>query len=151
MEVEVWILKSSVNSLPPFECVTDLHSVSFSGLFLSLLSSSQARPDVIQLFTANTVSNTMTVFDFKSFLEKNQKETLNDDQVLELIQTLEGDANTKLLSLVGFSAYLCSSDKNGPLDLAKLNEPQDMTQPISHYFISSSHNTYERFFGSFGN
>lgn len=45
------------------------------------------------------------------------------------------------MSLEGFQFYLCSPDGSifNP-DHSTLH--QDMTQPLSHYFISSSHNTY---------
>lgn len=45
------------------------------------------------------------------------------------------------MSLDGFQKYLCSQEgsifKPEQRDLH-----QDMSQPLSHYFISSSHNTY---------
>lgn len=45
------------------------------------------------------------------------------------------------MSLEGFQMYLCSQE--GSVFKPELRElHQDMGQPLSHYFISSSHNTY---------
>lgn len=41
----------------------------------------------------------------------------------------------------GFIRYLMS-DENAPVFLDKLEEWMDMDQPLSHYYINSSHNTY---------
>lgn len=41
----------------------------------------------------------------------------------------------------GFTNYLMS-DENAPVFLEKLDEWMDMDQPLSHYYINSSHNTY---------
>ena len=45
------------------------------------------------------------------------------------------------LSKDGFLLYLLS-EENSVLPQEKINIHQDMTQPLSHYFINSSHNTY---------
>lgn len=41
----------------------------------------------------------------------------------------------------GFLKFLMSEDNN-LIPAEYLDLSQDMTQPISHYFINSSHNTY---------
>lgn len=41
----------------------------------------------------------------------------------------------------GFCRYLMS-DENAPVFLDRLELYQEMDQPLAHYFISSSHNTY---------
>ena len=46
-----------------------------------------------------------------------------------------------LISLQSFSSYL-SSDENGVIPPEKLDQSEDMSFPLSHYFINSSHNTY---------
>lgn len=45
------------------------------------------------------------------------------------------------MSVDGFCRYLMS-DENAPVFLDRLDIYQDMDQPMAHYFISSSHNTY---------
>ncbi|ELV10688.1 1-phosphatidylinositol-4,5-bisphosphate phosphodiesterase delta-4 [Tupaia chinensis] len=46
-----------------------------------------------------------------------------------------------VLSMDGFLSYLCSKDGD-IFNPACLPIYQDMTQPLNHYFINSSHNTY---------
>lgn len=46
--------------------------------------------------------------------------------------------STKLLSFHGFVSYLRSADN----DVLNKQHKQDMTKPLSHYFVNSSHNTY---------
>lgn len=41
----------------------------------------------------------------------------------------------------GFIRYLMS-DENAPVFLDRLDIYMDMEQPLSHYYINSSHNTY---------
>lgn len=45
------------------------------------------------------------------------------------------------MSMEGFSRYL-AGEENGILPLEALDLSADMTQPLSAYFINSSHNTY---------
>lgn len=45
------------------------------------------------------------------------------------------------MSLAGFLRYLMS-DENAPVFLDRIELHQDMDQPLAHYFINSSHNTY---------
>lgn len=46
-----------------------------------------------------------------------------------------------ILSKDGFIRYLMS-DENAPVFLDRLDQYMDMDQPLSHYYINSSHNTY---------
>ena len=48
---------------------------------------------------------------------------------------------TGQLSVEGFTRYL-SSEENSIIPPEKLDLSEDMTLPLSHYFINSSHNTY---------
>lgn len=45
------------------------------------------------------------------------------------------------MSMEGFSRFL-GGEENGILPLEALDLSMDMTQPLSAYFINSSHNTY---------
>lgn len=46
-----------------------------------------------------------------------------------------------VLSCEGFLKYLMS-EENVVMSVEKLDQYADMDQPLSHYFINSSHNTY---------
>ncbi|KAH3846069.1 hypothetical protein DPMN_088363, partial [Dreissena polymorpha] len=64
--------------------------------------------------------------------------------VLKIIQAYETDEDFRAkhwLGLDGFCRYLMSDD-NAPVFLDRLDIYQDMDQPLSHYYINSSHNTY---------
>lgn len=68
----------------------------------------------------------------------------NRKRVLQLITTYERDPDyvkNEWLSLDGFCRYLMS-DENAPVFLDRLDIYMDMDQPLSHYYINSSHNTY---------
>lgn len=45
------------------------------------------------------------------------------------------------ISVEGFARYL-NSEENCIIPPEKLDQSEDMTLPLSHYFINSSHNTY---------
>ena len=45
------------------------------------------------------------------------------------------------MSLDGFQLYLCSQE-GSIFNTEHKDLYQDMSQPLSHYFLSSSHNTY---------
>lgn len=86
----------------------------------------------------------MSAQNLLDFLMKEQREkaTLADaHRIIEMYEPDENAKEKKLLSKDGFLMYL-----NHP-DAMILNPDhkdvyQDMSQPLNHYFISSSHNTY---------
>lgn len=45
------------------------------------------------------------------------------------------------ISVEGFARYL-NAEENSIIPPEKLDQSEDMTYPLSHYFINSSHNTY---------
>lgn len=49
--------------------------------------------------------------------------------------------SSECISKDGLLAYLMS-DENAPVFLDRLDIYQDMDQPLGHYYINSSHNTY---------
>uniref|UniRef100_A0A7N8YCP1 Phosphoinositide phospholipase C n=1 Tax=Mastacembelus armatus TaxID=205130 RepID=A0A7N8YCP1_9TELE len=83
--------------------------------------------------------------ELENFLRVEQQEGEQSAQhAQELIDSYEPSESAKkegAMSLDGFQMYLCSQQgsifKPEHRDLY-----QDMSQPLSHYFISSSHNTY---------
>uniref|UniRef100_A0A8C9VGT3 Phosphoinositide phospholipase C n=1 Tax=Scleropages formosus TaxID=113540 RepID=A0A8C9VGT3_SCLFO len=64
---------------------------------------------------------------------------LKPDQVQLLIEKYE--PNSRQISVDGFAAYLLS-EENGVIPPEKLDQSEDMSFPLSQYFINSSHNTY---------
>nr|XP_033793273.1 1-phosphatidylinositol 4,5-bisphosphate phosphodiesterase beta-1 isoform X4 [Geotrypetes seraphini] len=69
---------------------------------------------------------------------------LKQEQVQQLIEKYEPNssfAKKGLLSIEGFTRYL-NGEENGVVPPEKLDLNEDMSQPLSHYFINSSHNTY---------
>ncbi|XP_072303376.1 inactive phospholipase C-like protein 2 [Eucyclogobius newberryi] len=83
--------------------------------------------------------------DLSRFLEAEQGMAhVSEDTALKLIQTYEPSPQGRqqgFLSLDGFSSYLTSADCH-IFDRDHKIVCQDMSQPLSHYFISASHNTY---------
>ena len=68
----------------------------------------------------------------------------NEARVMEIVTKYETDPeliNRKSIGKEGFTRYLMS-DENSPVFLDRLDVYQDMDQPLSHYYINSSHNTY---------
>lgn len=104
------------------------------------------RAEVQELFeNFSADGQKLTLLEFVDFLREEQKEgDQAPDLALELIDCYEPSDSGKLrhvLSMDGFLSYLCSKDG----DIFKptyLPIYQDMTQPLNHYYINSSHNTY---------
>ncbi|OCF32784.1 phosphatidylinositol phospholipase C, delta [Kwoniella heveanensis CBS 569] len=96
--------------------------------FHQLIKDCQTRPEIKVIYDALVKDGPLDAFRIDRFLRDVQKlssiEGIFDRYKEENVWTLT--------SLVNF---LCSPD-NAP------NIPQDMSHPIQHYFISSSHNTY---------
>ncbi|XP_055878917.1 1-phosphatidylinositol 4,5-bisphosphate phosphodiesterase beta-1-like isoform X4 [Biomphalaria glabrata] len=95
----------------------------------------------------------LTVEQFCDFLNKQQRDPrLNEilypnyslkqaDQLIHKYENKAGMAQKGHLSQDGFLKFLMSEDNNLiPPD--KLDMSEDMDQPLAHYFINSSHNTY---------
>jgi len=68
----------------------------------------------------------------------------NDARVMEIVSKYEPDPELvakRAIGKEGFTRYLMSDD-NSPVFLDRLGIYQDMDQPLSHYYVNSSHNTY---------
>uniref|UniRef100_A0A3Q3NHP9 1-phosphatidylinositol 4,5-bisphosphate phosphodiesterase n=1 Tax=Labrus bergylta TaxID=56723 RepID=A0A3Q3NHP9_9LABR len=69
---------------------------------------------------------------------------LKPEQVQLLVDKYEPNeslAQKGQISVEGFARYL-SGEENSIIPPEKLDQSEDMTLPLSHYFINSSHNTY---------
>ncbi|KAI4888029.1 hypothetical protein NFI96_034696 [Prochilodus magdalenae] len=86
----------------------------------------------------------MSAADLLDFLTTEQKESRSLDDVKDLIDKYEPDETAKQkkrMTKDGFLRYL-SQPEGSILNPAHQPLYQDMSQPLNHYFISSSHNTY---------
>ncbi|XP_004864641.1 1-phosphatidylinositol 4,5-bisphosphate phosphodiesterase delta-4 isoform X2 [Heterocephalus glaber] len=114
--------------------------------FVQFYKALTKRNEVQELFeNFSADGQKLTLLEFVDFLQEEQKEKdYAPDLALELINCHEPSDSGKLrhvLSMDGFLSYLCSKDGD-IFNPACLPIYQDMTQPLSHYFINSSHNTY---------
>ncbi|XP_041662061.1 1-phosphatidylinositol 4,5-bisphosphate phosphodiesterase beta-4-like isoform X1 [Cheilinus undulatus] len=124
-------------------------------IFYALTQKICPRTDIEDLFKKINGNKTdyLTVDQLVSFLNENQRDPrLNEilfpfydpKRVMQIIEKYERDEALKkkgCMSSDGFCRYLMS-DENAPVFLDRLESYQDMDQPLAHYFISSSHNTY---------
>ncbi|XP_077592039.1 1-phosphatidylinositol 4,5-bisphosphate phosphodiesterase delta-1a isoform X1 [Stigmatopora nigra] len=99
--------------------------------------------DVIYAKYAET-DGQLSARDLLNFLLNEQREDASMSDALRLIEKYEMDETVKQnkhMSKDGFQMYLQHEDCD-LLNPACKNVYQDMTQPLNHYYISSSHNTY---------
>ncbi|CAK6963725.1 -phosphatidylinositol 4%2C5-bisphosphate phosphodiesterase delta-4 [Scomber scombrus] len=112
-------------------------------LFYKMLTQRDEVWKVFQDYSAD--GEKLLLEELESFLKIEQHEEERSAQYAQqLIDRYEPSETAKTqgaMSLDGFQMYLCSQEgsifKPEHVDLH-----QDMSQPLSHYFISSSHNTY---------
>ncbi|XP_002052073.3 1-phosphatidylinositol 4,5-bisphosphate phosphodiesterase classes I and II isoform X4 [Drosophila virilis] len=124
--------------------------------FYNLYKYLTQRSEVERLFDSivgNSKRKCMSIAQLVEFLNKTQRDPrlneilypyANNARAKELIQQYEPNkfnAQKGQLSLDGFLRYLMSDD-NPIMAPNKLDLCDDMDQPMSHYFINSSHNTY---------
>uniref|UniRef100_A0A8C1Q7L2 Phosphoinositide phospholipase C n=1 Tax=Cyprinus carpio TaxID=7962 RepID=A0A8C1Q7L2_CYPCA len=84
----------------------------------------------------------MSAADLLNFLLNEQKEDVSQNDALQLIEKYELDENAKQqMTKDGFLMYL-NQPEGLIFNQAHKSVYQDMNQPLNHYFISSSHNTY---------
>ncbi|XP_061110511.1 1-phosphatidylinositol 4,5-bisphosphate phosphodiesterase beta-4 isoform X1 [Conger conger] len=131
------------------------HAVFTFDKFYALTQKICPRTDIEELFRKlnGDKSDYLNVDQLVSFLNDNQRDPrLNEilfpfydpKRARRIIEMYELDPELRhkgVMSSDGFCRYLMS-DENAPVFLDHLDLYQDMDQPLAHYFISSSHNTY---------
>ncbi|XP_043078265.1 1-phosphatidylinositol 4,5-bisphosphate phosphodiesterase delta-4 [Puntigrus tetrazona] len=112
-------------------------------LFYKMLTQ---REDVLRVFQEYSGDRQkLTLQDLKDFLREEQ---LHEDGVqqyaLKLIECYEPSDTARMLQAMTFDGFLMylSSPEGSIFNPTMVELYQDMTQPLCHYFISSSHNTY---------
>ncbi|XP_003786299.1 1-phosphatidylinositol 4,5-bisphosphate phosphodiesterase delta-3 [Otolemur garnettii] len=103
------------------------------------------RPELEEIFHRYSGEDrVLSAPELLEFLEDQGEDGATLGRAQQLIQTYELNETAKqheLMTLDGFMMYLLSPD-GAALDTAHTCVFQDMSQPLAHYFISSSHNTY---------
>ncbi|KAJ7322117.1 hypothetical protein JRQ81_018404 [Phrynocephalus forsythii] len=104
------------------------------------------RKEIDQIFNEQTNNNEiMSLDNLVRFLREEQREEESGPELARsLIEKYEPNETVKgehAMTKDGFQMYLLSADGN-VFDQTHNRVYQDMTQPLSHYYISSSHNTY---------
>ncbi|KAI1897737.1 hypothetical protein AGOR_G00086360 [Albula goreensis] len=124
-------------------------------IFRVLLNSICPRPDIDHIFSEYGAKSKpyLTMEQLTDFINSKQRDPrlneilyppLKSEQVQQLIDKYEPNTNLAQrgqISVEGFSRYL-GGEENGVIPPEKLDLSEDMTFPLSHYFINSSHNTY---------
>uniref|UniRef100_A0A7N8WSR8 Phosphoinositide phospholipase C n=1 Tax=Mastacembelus armatus TaxID=205130 RepID=A0A7N8WSR8_9TELE len=119
------------------------------------LSNICPRPELDHIFSDVGAKSRpyLTVEQMTEFINSKQRDPrlneilyppLKPEQVQVLVDKYE--PNTSLaqkgqISMEGFARYL-NGEENSIMPPEKLDQSEDMTFPLSHYFINSSHNTY---------
>ncbi|KAJ8399144.1 hypothetical protein AAFF_G00415230 [Aldrovandia affinis] len=123
--------------------------------FRAFLMNLCPRPEIYEIFTAYSAKSKpyMTKENLTKFLNEKQRDSrLNEelfppmrpDQVKSIIEKYEpcsSNSNRGQISPEGLLQYLLGPETSVVL-LQKLSRCHDMTQPVPHYLIKSSHNTY---------
>ncbi|KAJ0066880.1 hypothetical protein NL108_004851 [Boleophthalmus pectinirostris] len=123
-------------------------------VYRSFLENLCPRPELALIFKQQGgTDGTLTLDQMTDFINSTQRDPrLNEilyppqrpPQTRSLLQRYQHQPHLLqegLVSLQAFCSYL-SSDENGVIPPEKLDQSEDMSFPLSHYFINSSHNTY---------
>ena len=87
----------------------------------------------------------MSLTSFKKFMKEEQKQDLSSDQCRKIIKTFEFEYSENKLSFTkqGFTHFLMFNDSMEVVSPdTKTKVEENMTSPLAHYWIASSHNTY---------
>ncbi|XP_054900238.1 1-phosphatidylinositol 4,5-bisphosphate phosphodiesterase beta-1 [Poeciliopsis prolifica] len=135
------------DSVPQEDFTPEVYS-----MFLSNICS---RPELDNIFSEVGAKSRpyLTVEQMTEFINSKQRDPrlneilyppLKPEQVQLLVDKYEPNtllAQKGQISMEGFARYL-NGEENSIIPPEKLDQSEDMTFPLSHYFINSSHNTY---------
>uniref|UniRef100_A0A4W6DU12 1-phosphatidylinositol 4,5-bisphosphate phosphodiesterase n=1 Tax=Lates calcarifer TaxID=8187 RepID=A0A4W6DU12_LATCA len=135
------------DSIPQEDFTPEVYS-----MFLSNICS---RPELDHIFSDVGAKSRpyLTVEQMTEFINNKQRDPrlneilyppLKPEQVQLLVDKYEPNsslAQKGQISTEGFARYL-NGEENSIIPPEKLDQSEDMTLPLSHYFINSSHNTY---------
>uniref|UniRef100_A0A674CEU3 1-phosphatidylinositol 4,5-bisphosphate phosphodiesterase n=1 Tax=Salmo trutta TaxID=8032 RepID=A0A674CEU3_SALTR len=123
-------------------------------MFQSFLHSLCLRPEIERIFVDGSRGKPFLSLDqLTDFINRRQRDSrlnevlyppLKREQIRQLMEKYESNASQlerDQISLMGFSKYL-GGEENTIVPPERLDIIDDMNQPLSHYFINSSHNTY---------
>ncbi|KAG0265086.1 Phospholipase C [Mortierella polycephala] len=105
--------------------------------FVKLL---KERKEIINLFNNMAKSDSMTLEEFKRFMIDVQKTKFDEDHIKD-IYGKHTDKTAEKFTVDSFTSFLLSVD-NSVVAPHHTHVVQDMSQTLSNYYISSSHNTY---------
>ncbi|CAH1986383.1 unnamed protein product [Acanthoscelides obtectus] len=117
----------------------------FSVLYQKIIFDESESSDVLEKLPRTM--NTVSLKDFQSFLRHEQNDSsANDEKALsqyicDFLKDPQREIQEPYLTTSEFMDYLFSK-QNDLWDPDKDNVYHDMTRPLSHYWVSSSHNTY---------
>ena len=113
--------------------------------FIALYKEFNGREELVELFSKYAGDHTtMTTSNLSVFFKEEQSQDLTENELTDIIARCEQCPQLKaqnLLSQVGFNIMFSLPELNVK-QMKCRTVYQDMTQPLSHYFINSSHNTY---------
>ena len=120
----------------------------FYQLFLKITTVEVVKDDLCEKFVARPAQDWICEFDLERFLRNQQRLVFGSDERHHVMRHFFGQmrtdqrSQTRGVSLRQFQNALLDVDKNSWFDPKQHRVTMDMTQPLTHYFIDSSHNTY---------
>ncbi|KAG7252758.1 hypothetical protein CRUP_021021, partial [Coryphaenoides rupestris] len=123
--------------------------------FQKFLDSLSLRPEIQSIFedSGSKRKPFISLDQLMDFINQKQRDSrlnevlyppLKREQVRQIMEKYESNAgqlDRDQISLLGFTRYL-GGEENTIVPPERLDLIDDMTQPLAHYFINSSHNTY---------
>ncbi|OQV17419.1 1-phosphatidylinositol 4,5-bisphosphate phosphodiesterase delta-1 [Hypsibius exemplaris] len=139
----LWLFNEALPKRQP-DGVMALDSEGFQRLY-KIVSSRPEITMIFEQFCANKEADTWTAVDLRKFLLSSQKQDPGSieacDMMIEAFEPLEENKEKHLLSVTGLTNLLLSPQLYA-FDPNCAIMHHDMTQPLTSYFIASSHNSY---------